>query len=143
MSDFDGAMKKITEVLYTAARKSGEILENTKISYTVSGEKEKISKIQSRIGAKFYQLYQTPGFSPEKVSISDFLADFEEIAAIEKNIAEMEKSTVENKAFTTCAECSAKLDAASVYCPKCGAKLPVEPSPEPESTQEEPPKDEA
>ena len=136
MSDFDNAMKKISEVLYTAARKSGEILENTKISYTISGEKEKIAKIQCRVGAKLYQMYKTSEPDAENAAWKDFMADFEEIAGIEKIIAEMEKTAAENRLFKCCTECSAKLDPESVYCPRCGAKLSSEPKPDETTPQE-------
>ena len=139
MSDFDNTIKKITDVLYTAARKSSEILENTKISYSISGEKEKISKIQARIGVKLYQLYKVSETAPSSISIDEFLQDFEEIAGIEKVIAEMEKNAAENKSSKICPECSARLELESVYCPKCGAKLPVEPKPAPAPEREEGP----
>ena len=139
MSDFDSTIKKITDVLYTAARKSSEILENTKISYSISGEKEKISKIQGRIGMKLYQMYKASETAPSSISTDEFLQEFEEIAEIEKLIAEMEKNAAENKACKICPECSAKLELESVYCPKCGAKLPVEPKPAPGSEREEEP----
>ena len=65
MTDFESAMKKVSDVLHAAARKSGEILENTKISYNISTERDKISKLQSKIGEKFYNIYKDGGAVPE------------------------------------------------------------------------------
>ena len=117
MSDFDNAMKKITDVLYSAARKSGEILENTKISYNISSEKDKISKLQAQIGAKLYKMYQDGESIPASI-----LPDIESIKALEIKIADMEKNVSENKATKFCLECGAKLGLECVYCPKCGCK---------------------
>ena len=138
MSDFDSAMRKLTDVLYTAARKSGEILENTKVSYTVSGEKEKIVKLQGKIGAKVYQIYKDSASTANSVSLTEFIPDFEAIAAIEKTIAEMEKNVAAAKQHKICPECATKLPPESVYCPKCGEKLPVESTCEPVQSPAEP-----
>lgn len=117
MTDFESAMKKVSDVLHAAARKSGEILENTKISYNISTERDKLAKCQSRIGAKFYKLYKEGGETP------DFIADdLQELAAIEETIRAMEKTISDSKPYKFCSECGAKLELSDIYCAKCGAK---------------------
>jgi len=117
MTDFEGAMKKVADVLHAAARKSGEILENTKITYNISTEREKISKLQNKIGEKFYKIYKDGGSVPESI-----VEDMEAIAAIEENIRALEKTIADTKPFKYCSDCGAKLDLSDVYCAKCGAK---------------------
>ena len=117
MTDFESAMKKVTDVLHAAARRSGEILENTKISYNISVEKDKISKLQNKIGEKFYKIYKEGGAVPEQI-----VADLEAIAAIEETIRTMEKTINDSKPYKFCSDCGARLELGDVYCAKCGAK---------------------
>jgi len=117
MTDFENAMKKVTDMLHAAARKSGEIFENTKISYNISVERDKIVKLQSKIGEKFYKIYKEGGAVPEII-----LSELEEIAAVEELIREMEKTIADSKPYKFCSDCGAKLELNDVYCAKCGAK---------------------
>ena len=117
MTDFENAMKKVADVLHAAARKSGEILENTKLSYNISTERDKITKLQNKIGAKFCKIYKEGGAVPELI-----IEDLEEIAAIEETIRALEKTIADSKPYKFCSECGARLDLNDVYCAKCGAK---------------------
>ena len=117
MTDFEGAVKKVADALHAAARKSGEILENTKISYNISTEKDKIVKLQSKIGEKFYKIYKNGGSVPESI-----LEDMEAIDAIEETIRALEKTIADTKPYKYCSDCGAKLDLSDIYCAKCGAK---------------------
>ena len=117
MTDFENAMKKVADVLHAAARKSGEILENTKISYNISTERDKITKLQSKIGGKFYKIYKDGGAVPESI-----VDDLEAIAAIEETIRALEKTIADSKPYKFCSECGARLELNDVYCAKCGSK---------------------
>ena len=123
MTDFDSAMKKVADVLHAAARKSGEILENTKISYNISTEKDKITKLQSKIGEKFYRIYKEGGTVPDSI-----VEDLEGISAIEDTIRAMEKTIADSKPYKFCTDCGARLELADVYCAKCGAKQHDQPA---------------
>jgi hypothetical protein len=117
MTDFENAVKKVTDVLHAAARRSGEIFENTKISYTISMEKEKIARLQGKIGEKFYKIFKDGGAVPDQI-----VDDLEAIAAIEEVIRALEKTISDSKPFKFCSECGTRLEIADVYCAKCGAK---------------------
>ena len=119
MNDFDNAMKKIADVLYGAARKSGEILDNTKKAYNISSEKDKIAKVQSQIGLKVYKAYVAGNATPDYVQ-----PEIEAIKAIEERIQELERSMAESKSCKICKECGARIALDDVYCPKCGGKQP-------------------
>ena len=119
MNEFDNAMKRIADALYSAARKSGEILDNTKKSYSISSEKDKISKVQTQIGLKVYKAYLAGSEVPDYVQ-----PEIDALKAIEDRIQELERSIAESKSYKICAECGARIAQESVYCPKCGAKLP-------------------
>lgn len=117
MTDFENAMKKVADVLHAAARKSGEILENTKISYNINTEREKIIRLQSRIGAKFYKIYKEGDAVPDAI-----VEDLKEIEAIEETIRALEKTINDSRPYKFCSDCGARLDLSDVYCAKCGAK---------------------
>ena len=117
MTDFESAMKKVADALHAAARKSGEILENTKISYNISTERDKIAKLQGKIGAKFCKIYKDGGAVPEFI-----VEDLEAIAEIEEIIRALEKTIADSKPYKFCSECGARLDLNDIYCAKCGAK---------------------
>jgi DNA-directed RNA polymerase alpha subunit len=117
MDEFDSVVKRATDMFYTAVRKSGEFVENTRVSYNINLEKEKIARIQSKIGAKIYKMYKDGEAFPEI-----FTEDLKIISEYEENIKNMEKNYTHSKPYIICCECSAKLSANSVYCPKCGAR---------------------
>ena len=119
MDEFDNVTKKVSDAFYTAVRKSGEFVENAKISYNISLEKDKIVKLQSKIGARIYSLYKNGESSPE---IEAFEDDLKAIGALEENIKNLEKGITEKRAYIVCSECGVKLEGNSVYCPKCGTK---------------------
>jgi len=117
MTEFEGAMKKVVDAIHTAARKSGEILENTKIQYNISTEKEKIAKLERKIGARFYKIFKDGGAVPESI-----VSDLEAISVIEEKIRSLEKTIIDSKPYKFCSECGAKLELNDVYCAKCGTK---------------------
>ena len=117
MTDLENAVKKLTDVLHAAAKKSGEIFENTKISYNISTERDKIAKLQNKIGAKFYKIYKEGGAVPESI-----VEDLEAISAIEETIRALEKTLADSKPYKFCSECGARLELNDIYCAKCGAK---------------------
>ena len=117
MTDFENAMKKVADVLHAAAKKSGEIFENTKTSYNISAEKDKILKLQAKIGEQFYQIYKEGGEVPQAI-----IDKLEAIAAIEDTIRALERNIADSKPYKFCSDCGAKLEFNDVYCAKCGAR---------------------
>lgn len=55
MSFFDDLSKKVGDVASTAAKKSGELVETTKINMSISKEEESITKIYTEIGKKYFE----------------------------------------------------------------------------------------
>ncbi|MCL2164212.1 MAG: hypothetical protein FWH55_07440 [Oscillospiraceae bacterium] len=117
MDEFERFAKKASDVFYGMVRKSGEFVENTKVTYNINLEKDKIIKLQNKIGAKIYKIYKDGGEYPEA-----FAEDLKAMSEIEDNIKTMEKNLNEKRAYTICPECSSKLGPNNVYCPTCGTK---------------------
>ena len=117
MDEFERFAKKASDAFYSMVRKSGEFVENTKVTYNINLEKDKIIKLQSKIGAKIYKIYKDGGDYPEA-----FKEDLKAMDEIADNIKAMEKSLNEKRASSICPECSSRLGANNVYCPNCGTK---------------------
>lgn len=82
MPFFDSLSKKVGDVAKTAAKKSEELLETTKLNRSISAEEDKIKGIMSDIGKAVYKKYQC-GQSIDE----DLLDSCRQISEAEKNIA--------------------------------------------------------
>ena len=118
MDEFDVVLKKAADILNSVVKKSGEIVENTRISYNLSVEREKIAKLKLKIGEKVYDMHKNGEELPDK-----FSEELDAIGEMEENIRNLEKKHAECNKYIVCTECSSRLAVNSVYCPRCGHKL--------------------
>lgn len=127
MAFFDSFGKKVSEAAQSAAKKSSELVEVTKINMSISSEEDKIKKHFSKIGEEIYAKYAEGNeIDP------DFMEMCQEIGTIREKINDLKAKIMELKNVKLCTNCGAELDRSIVFCPKCGTKqedIPKEEAP--------------
>ena len=102
----------------TVVSKSGEIVEITKLKYSIADMEGDISKLMRAIGEKVYEAYKN-GTEPDE-SINEFCA---EISAKYAEIDEKRAKVRALKKEVACKSCGNSVDKDAAFCPKCGEKL--------------------
>ncbi|HHW48018.1 MAG TPA: zinc-ribbon domain-containing protein [Clostridiaceae bacterium] len=126
MSVLEKFSRKITETAKAAAKKSGDLVEVTKLNMSISAEEDKIKKTFAEIGKLVYERYNKGESVPE--GIEGFC---EKIKGYEENIKEMKEKIYTLKNIKICPSCNAELEINANFCSKCGMKQ------EKEKTEEE------
>lgn len=112
--------KKVTETAKVAAKKSGEMVELTKLKMNISSEEDKIEKEYAQMGKIVFETFERG----EKVG-EEFEAHCEKIASYRENIKAMKDQILKLKNVKTCPECGEEVDSEALFCPKCGAKQEI------------------
>ena len=102
----------------TVVTKSSEIVEITKLKYSIADIEGEISKLMRAIGEKVYESYKN-GTEPDE-SINEFCS---EISAKYAEIDEKRTKLCEIKKEVICKSCGKSVDKDADFCPKCGQKL--------------------
>ena len=129
MSVLDNITRKVTDTAKAAAKKSGSVVEITKLNLSISAEEEKIRKIYTEMGKQLYEDYIEGKMPGEKL-----LAQCVKIDEIIKGINEMRDKILELKNIKACPNCGMELDVEMEYCYKCGKK---QDEPQPDETSEQ------
>lgn len=117
MSVFEKVGRKVSDTARAAAKKSGDIVEVTKLSMSIGGEEEKINKVYIDLGKAIYEAFSNGGEVDES-----FKGYCESIKSYEDNIKEIKLKILELKDLKLCQSCESEVDAEFDFCPRCGAK---------------------
>ena len=117
MSVLDNITRRVSDTAKAAAKKSGSVVEVTKLNMNISTEEEKIRKIYNDIGKQLYEDYAEGKIVGEK--LLEFCTRIDEILA---NINEMRLKILELRNVKACLNCGMELDLEMEYCYKCGRK---------------------
>jgi len=117
VSVLDNITKKVTDTAKAAAKKSGSVVEVTRLSININAEEEKIRKIYTEMGKQLYEEYAEGKIVGEKL-----LEHCLKIDEIIGNIADMRDKILELKNIKACPNCGMELDIDMEYCYKCGRK---------------------
>lgn len=128
MAFLDNFGKKVSEAAQAAAKKSGELVEITKINMNISSEEDKMQKLYTEMGKIIYKKY----CSTDEVA-EEFIEMCNTIKSHEENITNLKQKVYDIKNVKLCTECGAELEKTAAFCPKCGSKQPIA-----EVKQEEP-----
>lgn len=128
MSLFENLTKKVTETAKVAAKKSGDLVEVTKLNMNIGTEESKIEKVYTDIGKIVFEAYNKGEETSEC-----FKEHCEKIKASQEIIKQMKEKINELKNVKLCSACGTELAAETAFCSKCGAKqeIPQPPAPEP------------
>jgi rubrerythrin len=118
MAFFDNLSKKVGEAAKTAAKKSGELVETTKVNMAISSEEDKIKDIYTEMGKYTYSKYK----GGENVDAA-MLQSCQQIDGIEENIVSLKEKLMQIKNSKLCPNCGQQVELSTVFCPKCGSNL--------------------
>ena len=112
--------KKVSSSAKVAARKSGDLVEVTKLGLNINSEEEKIQKAYAKIGEIVYKTYELG-----KTIDSDYKSICEEITNHRENIQSMKDKILFLKNIKICPQCNGELECKDAYCNMCGAKQEI------------------
>ena len=124
----------ISETGKTAVKKSGEIVESTKIKFAIMSAETEISKLNREIGESIVANYKA-GVS-EKIS-ADAVEKIEDVIELLNSIDELKQKINAIKDVVVCLSCEQKIPSEFAFCPRCGEKLPEEETPSDDDKNEE------
>lgn len=117
MSVLDNITKRVTDTAKAAAKRSGSVVEVTRLNMNINTEEDKIRKIYSEMGKLLYEDYTEGKIVGEKI-----LEQCTKIDDIIGNIDGMRDKILELRNIKACPNCGNELDIEMVYCYKCGRK---------------------
>ena len=107
------------DVAHVVAEKSGELVEATKVKYTIFELKSDIKKLYSEIGRLTYQAVEAGEDNTESVRMKCDI-----VTAKLAKIEALKSSS--GMADFVCPNCGRKADVADTYCPSCGEDMTVD-----------------
>lgn len=121
MSFLDDAINKTKEVFDVACKKTDEVVTTQKQKFSISSLESKREKDFADLGRIYFELVKNDdNLTDEARNLVDAISEKnEEIARLNQDI-----QNTKNKRI--CPNCKANIDANSVYCNVCGAKLETE-----------------
>ena len=121
MSFIDDAINKTKEVFDVACKKTDEVVTTQKQKFSIASLESKREKDFADLGRIYFELAKN---STDLTDEARNLVD----AISEKNaeIARLNQDIQNTKNKRICPNCNANIDANSVYCNNCGAKLNIE-----------------
>ncbi len=131
MSVLDNFTKRVTDTAKAAAKKSGSVVEVTRLNMNINAEEDKVRKIYSDIGKQLYEDYT------EGKNVGDKILEYcLKIDEVIKSIDEMREKILELRNVKACPNCGMELDVEMEYCYKCGRKQEEAEAPEAAQNQE-------
>ncbi|MCX7747247.1 MAG: zinc ribbon domain-containing protein [Clostridia bacterium] len=120
MSVLENFTRRVADTAKAAAKRSGELVEVTKLNMSIGAEEDKIEKVYIEIGKEVYSKF----VNGEDVGEA-FKESFEKIKSYEDTIKEMRQKILELRKVKACPSCNAELEMDDNYCSKCGVKQEV------------------
>lgn len=100
------------------AKKSGELIEVSKITVSITSNESKMKDLYSEIGKKICQKHEDGLYiDPELVESCN------EVLTLKTSIKEMKQKVNELRNKKVCTNCDTSLPEDTTFCPKCGNKV--------------------
>ena len=113
--------RSVGDSAVTVAKKSGEVVEITRLNGLISAENDKIKILYEEIGEEVYAKYKQG-----ETVIDGMLGKCEEIQDICENLDSIKYRILEIKDIKLCPACESKIDYSVLFCPMCGEKQPIQ-----------------
>lgn len=112
----ENVMNVTKEGASTVAKKSGELVEISKLNMNINSEEATIKTLYHKIGQVVFEKHEAGNYiDPELVEACNKILD------IKRNISEMNEKISQLKNQKTCSACKSKLNLDVKFCSKCGA----------------------
>lgn len=121
MDFLESVKNAVGSAAQTVAKKSGEVVEFSKIKYAMYDVKGDIRRLKEEIGGAVYDSYKNN--APLDEIVKEKCAKIEELS---KQLHEYDEQLDNYKSMVKCPECGKSVKDESKFCPECGAKLAVE-----------------
>jgi hypothetical protein len=110
--------KTVGEGATAVAKKSGDMVEVTKLNLAIQSEVDGIKSMYSDIGAMIYKKYEDgEQLDEDIITICEKIKDKEDI------VTELKQKVLYIKNIKMCANCKTELSPEIIFCPKCGKEL--------------------
>ena len=106
------------QVTKTVIEKTNNIVNQTKLKFSISETKSKIKDIYTEIGKSVYENYKSTG-----EVIDDMEEKFAKIDAMTEEVNELKEQLYQLKENVKCPKCGAYNHSDDVYCSKCGERI--------------------
>jgi NADH pyrophosphatase NudC (nudix superfamily) len=125
-------LDKVSDLGKTAAKKSGEMFETTKINLKINEEKSKIKDVEIELGKYIYNQYLNGAeFDADAkemcVKMKGMYENIEELARQRDEVGQKDSAAAgvaeESGSGKFCPHCGAKQSGESKFCGSCGGKL--------------------
>ena len=118
---FDALGEKLSKATHTAVDKTGVFLSSTRISAQIAGEQREMEKLYQKLGETVYRMAEEGQFTPDGEVARLVLKIRNRLQVVQnyrKDLAGVKNQNI-------CPHCGNFIDQQAVYCPKCGAEIPV------------------
>ena len=106
------------QVTKTVIEKTNNLVNQTKLKFSISETKSKIKDIYTEIGKSVYENYKSTG-----EVIDDMEEKFAKIDAMTEEVNELKEQLYQLKENVKCPKCGAYNHSDDVYCSKCGERI--------------------
>jgi RNA polymerase subunit RPABC4/transcription elongation factor Spt4 len=117
-------MDFLKNVAKDVTKKSGKLVESTKLSAKIASEKAKLEKLYTELGEQVYNDYT----SGEKFD-GKYNQFFSDINLAKKEIDDLREDKADVKGVKTCNNCGAEIKQEAKFCTNCGAPQDQEEAP--------------
>jgi RNA polymerase subunit RPABC4/transcription elongation factor Spt4 len=117
-------MDFLKNVAKDVGKKSGKLVEGTKLTAKIASEESKMKKFFADLGEMVYNDYQAGESFSNKYDVL-----FSDINLVKKTIEDLRQEAADVKGVKTCSNCNAQIKQEARFCTNCGAP---QDTPEPE-----------
>jgi len=123
MDDLSKFAKSVSSNASNMVKKSGEMIELTRLNIAIQAEEDKIKLAQNEIGANIFAK-----FNKGETVDSDIIEYCNSIIQVQNEIEEIQLKITKLKNMHICEKCGQEVGLNTGFCPKCGEKRAAEES---------------